>query len=112
MGLTALLSPRGGKASGRHRDIQGNRQGDRRNVAPGAQAVPLLDQAGWHTTRTLAVPATINPLSLSAYSPELNPVENLRQCPCDHCLCGRIVQNYTDIRGRARRCVHKPAAFQ
>lgn len=44
-------------------------------VAPGAHAVLLLDQAGWHTTRKLAVPENITLLPLPARSPELNPVD-------------------------------------
>jgi hypothetical protein len=48
-------------------------------VAPSAHAVLLLDQAGWHTTKNLAVPANITLLPLPARSPELNPVENLWQ---------------------------------
>ncbi len=46
--------------------------------APGAHAALPRDQAGWHTTRKLVVPANITLLSLPARSPELNPVENLR----------------------------------
>jgi transposase len=46
-------------------------------VAPGAHGVLLLDQAGWHTTKKLIVPANITLLPLPARSPELNPVENL-----------------------------------
>ena len=42
-------------------------------VAPGAHAVLLLDQAGWHTTRKLPVPGNITLLPLPARSPELNP---------------------------------------
>src|SRR3954469_24952150 len=42
-------------------------------VAPGAHAVLLLDQAGWHTTRKLVVPVNITLLPLPARSPELNP---------------------------------------
>jgi hypothetical protein len=48
-------------------------------VTPGAHAVLLLDQAGWHTTRKLPLPDNITLLPLPARSPELNPVENLRQ---------------------------------
>ncbi|WP_162242140.1 transposase [Methylobacterium sp. Leaf111] len=48
-------------------------------VAPGAYAVLLLDQAGWHTTRKLLVPGNITLLPLPARSPELNPVEKLWQ---------------------------------
>ena len=42
-------------------------------VAPGAHAVLLLDQTGWHTTKKLAAPANITLLPLPARSPELKP---------------------------------------
>lgn len=39
--------------------------------------VMLLDKAGWHGSKTLAVPENIQLLHLTPYSPELNPVELL-----------------------------------
>ena len=44
---------------------------------PADHAVVIMDQAGWHKVRKLAVPANITILYLPPYSPELNPVENL-----------------------------------
>ncbi len=47
-------------------------------VAPGAHAVLLLDRAGWHQRgKRLCVPKNITLLDLPAYSPELNPMENV-----------------------------------
>ena len=46
-------------------------------VAPGAHAVVLMDQAGWHTTGKLIVPGNISIIALPAKCPELNPVENI-----------------------------------
>jgi transposase len=46
-------------------------------VDPGAHAVVILDQAGWHMSRALAVPQNITLLALPPRSPELNPVENI-----------------------------------
>jgi transposase len=66
-------------------------------VAPGAHAVLLLDQAGWHTTRKLTAPKNITLLPLPARSPELNPVEHLWQFMRDNWLGHRIVQSYADI---------------
>ena len=66
-------------------------------VAPGAHAVLLLDQAGWHTTRKLIVPANITLLPLPARSPELNPVENLWQFLRDNWLGNRIFASYEAI---------------
>jgi len=50
-----------------------------RNVDPGAHAVLVMDQAGWHTTPRLNVPDNITIVPLPPCSPELNPVENLWQ---------------------------------
>ena len=47
-------------------------------IAPGAQAVLLLDGAGWHQRgKRLRVPENITLLSLPPYAPELNPMENV-----------------------------------
>jgi hypothetical protein len=47
-------------------------------VAPGAHAVLLLDRAGWHQRgKRLCVPKNITLRDLPAYSPELNPMENV-----------------------------------
>jgi hypothetical protein len=40
-----------------------------RELAPGAHAVLLLDQAGWHGARRLVVPGNLTLLPLPAYSP-------------------------------------------
>jgi hypothetical protein len=37
----------------------------------------VFDGAGWHKSKRLSVPENIKLLSLPAYSPELNPVENI-----------------------------------
>jgi hypothetical protein len=42
-------------------------------AASGDHATILLDQAGWHTTDKLAVPANISLLPISVRSPESNP---------------------------------------
>lgn len=47
-------------------------------VAPGAHAVLVCDGAGWHAeSKTLVVPANITLVTLPAYAPELNPMENV-----------------------------------
>jgi hypothetical protein len=47
-------------------------------ISDDAHGVLVLDQAGWHTAGTLAIPANITLLPLPPRSPELNPVENVR----------------------------------
>ena len=44
---------------------------------PDAHLVMVLDGAGWHLSRALAVPANITLAVLAPYSPELNPVERV-----------------------------------
>jgi transposase len=46
-------------------------------VDPGAHAIVLLDQAGWHKAKDFNIPDNISLLPLPPRSPELNPVENV-----------------------------------
>ena len=47
------------------------------NRYPNERIVMVLDGAGWHRSKTLKIPPNIKLLPLPAYSPELNPVENI-----------------------------------
>jgi putative transposase len=67
------------------------------NVAPGARAMVILDQAGWHLSKTLKVPDNITLLPLPPRSPELNPVENIWHFIRDNWLSNRIFKSYADI---------------
>ncbi len=59
------------------------------HIAPGAHAVILLDQAGWHGSAELVVPPNMTLMSLPPRCPELNPVENIwqfsagQEIPCE-----------------------------
>ena len=66
-------------------------------VDPGAHAVLIVDQAGWHLTPKLAIPDNITVLALPPRSPELNPVENVWQFMRDNWLSNRIFKSYEDI---------------
>jgi transposase len=63
-------------------------------VKPGAHAVLLLDQAGWHLSGHLVVPPNISLVSLPPKCPELNPVENVWQFLRDNWLSNRIFKSY------------------
>jgi transposase len=67
------------------------------HVAPGAHAVVILDQAGWHGSAELVVPSNITLLPLPPRCPELNPVENVWQFMRDNWLSNRIFKSYDDI---------------
>jgi len=56
--------------------------------------VLIMDQAGWHKSRTLKLPEGITVLLLPPYSPELNPVENLWHYLRSHFLSNRRYENY------------------
>ena len=66
-------------------------------IAPGAHALVLMDQAGWHTTGKLQVPGNITIVPLPAKCPEVNPVENIWQFMRDNWLSNRIFKSYDDI---------------
>lgn len=66
-------------------------------VAPGAHAVLLLDQAGWHLSAELEIPDNITVLPLPPKCPELNPVENIWQFMRDNWLSNRVFRSYEDI---------------
>ena len=48
-------------------------------VTPGAHAIVLLDQAGWHGAKALKVPSNISLMPLPPRAPELNGQENIWQ---------------------------------
>ncbi len=69
-----------------------------RRVTPGAHAVILCDQAGWHQTGAkLKVPDNISLLPLPPYSPELNPMENVWQFLRSNKLSALVWNSYEAI---------------
>jgi transposase len=66
-------------------------------VAPSAHALVLMDQAGWHTTDKLDVPANISIIALPSKCPELNPVENVWEFMRDNWLSNRVFTSYDNI---------------
>jgi len=66
-------------------------------VDPGAHAVVIVDQAGWHMSAKLVIPDNITLMALPPRSPELNPVENIWQYLRDNWLSNRVFKSYDDI---------------
>ncbi|MCA3348606.1 MAG: transposase, partial [Roseomonas sp.] len=66
-------------------------------VSPGKHAVLLLNQAGWHLSGAVKVPANITLLPLPPKCPELNAMENIWQFMRDNWLSNRVFRNHDDI---------------
>lgn len=79
-------------------------------VDPSDFVVLILDQAGWHKSKALAVPENIVLLHLPPYSPELNPVENLWGYMRSHFLSNRAYEDYDHTKSPPPPpCVRRPA---
>ena len=57
----------------------------------------VVDNAGWHDSAELKVPANILLLPLPPYSPELNPIENLWGYLKENFLSHRVYENLDDV---------------
>lgn len=67
-------------------------------VAPGAVAVVICDQAGWHQPgKKLQIPDNIRLLPLPPYTPELNPMETVWDYLRQNKLCALVWDTYDDI---------------
>jgi hypothetical protein len=66
-------------------------------VAPGRHGLLLCDRAAWHTTDKLVIPENITMLPLPAYSPELNPAEQVWEVLRKDSLSNRCFSNYENL---------------
>ena len=66
-------------------------------IAEDEHVAMILDQAGWHGSNDLAVPANITLVALPPYSPELNPVERVWLYLKERFLSHRLLANYDAI---------------
>jgi hypothetical protein len=76
-------------------------------VSLGAIALLVLDGAGWHKSPRLTVPDNIVLLPLPAYSPELNPVENIWEFLRANFLSHQIWDAYEAILEACREAWNK-----
>ena len=67
-------------------------------LSDNVHAVLLWDPAGFHKSKDLRKPQNITIIELPAYSPELNPVENLWQYFRSHYWSNSSYENYDDLR--------------
>ena len=66
-------------------------------VTPGAHAILILDQAGWHGAKDLKAPGNVSLLPQPPRSPELNPQENIWQFMRANWLSNRIFKSFDEI---------------
>jgi len=79
-------------------------------IEPGAHAVLLVDQAGWHLSYRLVTPPNITIVPLPPKCPELNPVENVWQYMRGNWLSNRVFLSYTNIVDHCCDAWNKPIA--
>ena len=60
-------------------------------------AALVLDGAGWHGARALAVPPNVTLVPLPPYSPELNPVERVWLYLRERFLSHRVLNGYSAV---------------
>lgn len=72
-----------------------------RSLAADEHAVLIWDGAGFHTSGSLRLPANVSVLQLPAYSPELNPVENLWHYLKSHFWSNRTYDDYEALETAA-----------
>src|SRR5450759_2591893 len=72
-----------------------------RQVAPGSHAALVLDGAGYHVAKDLAVPHNITLVPLPPYAPELNPIENVWEYLRGNKLAITVFDSYDDILDKA-----------
>ena len=69
-----------------------------KEVPSDVHVVMVWDQAGFHTSKAVRIPDNITIVSLPAYSPELNPVENLWHYLRSHYWSNRTYADYDELR--------------
>lgn len=71
------------------------------SLAADEHVVMLWDGAGFHTSKRLCVPENITCIQLPAYSPELNPIENLWHYLKSHYWSNRAYDDYEALETAA-----------
>lgn len=68
-----------------------------RALAPDVHATLNWNDAGFHRSSDLVVPANVTLIPLPPYSPELNGVENLWHYLRSHCWSNRAYRDYDEL---------------
>lgn len=81
-------------------------------IPTGEHAVMIWDGAGFHTSKQLRVPKNLSLVQLPAYSPELNPIENLWHYLKSHFWSNRAYADYEELEEAAMSAWRKAALDQ
>jgi transposase len=77
-----------------------------RTIPESEHAVLIWDGAGFHTSKQVRVPPNISLVQLPAYSPELNPIENLWHYLKSHYWSNRAYADYDALETAAIQAWH------
>jgi transposase len=80
-----------------------------RTIPADEHAVMLWDGAGFHGSKQLRVPDNVTVVTLPAYSPELNPIENLWHYLKSHYWSNRVYDDYDALEEAAVAAWRKAA---
>ena len=81
-------------------------------IPEGEHVVMVWDGAGFHTSKALVVPENITLVQLPAYSPELNPIENLWHYLKSHFWSNRSYADYDELEAAAMEAWQQAALDQ
>lgn len=79
----------------------------RKEASTDAHIVLVLDNAGWHTSKSLELPEHLTLLPLPPYSPELNPVERVWAYMRSHYLSNRVYRDYDELWNETMRASNR-----
>ena len=72
----------------------------------GRKCLLVMDRAGWHCSKELAVPPGIEIIYLPPRSPELNPVERLWQWLKMHTIRNRLYLALEEVMDSVQECLN------
>jgi len=71
-----------------------------KEIELGRHIAMIIDNAGWHNSKGLNVPANITLVPLPPYAPELNGMEQVWKWMKEHYLYNQCYSSYEDIVAR------------
>lgn len=60
----------------------------------------VMDNAGWHHSKTLEIPENIKPYALLPYTPELNPIEQVWEEVREKNFCNEVFTTLGEVVDR------------